>query len=406
MKCWVVIHIEKGDTMSEQKNEIVVSGGQKLQKQLLQELEVNAQQMGQDFTDYGKKCVINAIGGLLQYCKSQGIELKQLDPTLLRLALQNIGYTELNYSANPSEVYFDIRKNGDYYIATIKPQGAGNEKLTRKYGVGLVKDTGLKSPWLVREGDEFVLPTFDGLEMNPPKWTPKSLDGKVVAIVYPAQKIDGSVEYLMASRESVKANIIAQIRQNALYKFKKKVKGQNGKEYEVPDKEKRDEFYKRVDAELENMKVDEILANPEWLEWVNPTYSSGGSKEQMIIRKMKNNALKNYPKEYDNAYIKDSVENMYEDRDDSLDEKPKKIQGGDVDVVEKVEKEINAPVNETAPKDFKVSEDGEVVKEEKKVVDAVVEKKQEEIPQSPSKPEEENKAEPENNNSVDYEKLF
>ena len=191
-----------------------------------------------------------------------------------------------------------------------------------------------------------------------------------------------------------------------LYKFKKKVKGQNGKEYEVPDKEKRDEFYKRVDTELENMKVDEILANPEWLEWVNPTYSSGGSKEQMIIRKMKNNALKNYPKEYDNAYIKNSVENMYEDRDDSLDEKPKKIQGGDVDVVEKVEKEINAPVNETAPKDFEVSEDGEVVKEEKKVVDAVVETKQEEIPQSPSKPEEENKPEPENNNSVDYEKLF
>ena len=368
--------------MSEQKNEIVLSGGQKLQKQLLQELEVSAQQMGADFTDYGKKCVINAIAGLVQYCKSQEIELKDLDPTLLRLALQNIGYTELNYSAIPSEVYFDIRKNGKLYVATIKPQGAGNEKLTRKYGVGLVKDIGLKSPWLIREGDEFILPTFDGLEMTPPKWTPKSLDGKIIAVVYPAQKIDGSVEYLMASRESVKANIIAQIRQNALYKFKKK----NDKGYEVTDKEARDEFYKKVDAELENMKVDEILANPEWLEWVNPTYTSGGSKEQMIIRKMKNNALKNYPKEYDNAYIKNAVENMFEDRDDSLDEKPKKVIGGDVDVVEKVEKEIAEKPSGSTPPDFDVNEDGELVKEkvlEAEVVEAKAEVK-EETPTAPA----------------------
>lgn len=391
-----------------QKPEVAISSGQKLQKELLQELEVNAQQMGADFTDYGKKCVINAIAGLVQVCKGQDIELKQLDPTLLRLALQNIGYTELNYSAIPSEVYFDIRKNGNQYIATIKPQGAGNEKLTRKYGVGLVKDIGLKSPWLIREGDEFILPTFNGLEMTPPKWTQKSLDGKVLAIVYPAQKIDGSVEYLMASRESVKANIIAQIRQNALYKFKKKVKGQNGKEYETNDKEARDEFYKRVDTELENKKVDEILADPEWLEWINPTYTSGGSKEQMIIRKMKNNALKNYPKEYDNAYIKNAVENMFEDKDDSLDEKPKKLERGDVDVVEKVEKEINAPVNENAPKDFEVSEDGEIIKDQPKeepkaenVVDVEAEVKE----AQPSAPEKEDVPK-EEKGTVDYEQLF
>lgn len=395
-----------------QKPEVAISSGQKLQKQLLQELEVNAQQMGADFTDYGKKCVINAIAGLVQVCKGQDIELKQLDPTLLRLALQNIGYTELNYSAIPSEVYFDIRKNGDQYIATIKPQGAGNEKLTRKYGVGLVKDTGLKSPWLIREGDEFILPTFNGLDMTPPKWTPKSLDGKVVAIVYPAQKIDGSVEYLMASRESVKANIIAQIRQNALCEFKKDVEyvGKDGKTHtkKEVDKEAREEFYKKVDTELENKKVDEILADPEWLEWVNPTYTSGGSKEQMIIRKMKNNALKNYPKEYDNAYIKNAVENMFEDRDESLDEKPKKIERGEIDVVEKVEKEINAPVNENAPKDFEVSEDGEIIKnqpkEEPKAENVVdVEPEVKEVQPSAPKKEDVPKEE---KGTVDYEQLF
>ena len=40
--------------------------------------------------------------------------------------------------------------------------------------------------------------------------------------------------------------------------------------------------------------------------------------EQMILRKMKNNALKNYPKEYDNTYVANSVKNMFEENDESV----------------------------------------------------------------------------------------
>lgn len=343
----------------------------RLQDKLLQELDAASQQMGADFTDYGKKCVISAIGGLVTLCASQGIDLKDLNPTLLKLSLQNIGYTELNYSAMPAEIYYDLRKTVDKdgkisYVATIKPQGAGNEKLTRKYGVGLKKDIGLKSAWLVREGDEFTYPSFNGLEMTPPKWTPKSYDKKVIMVVYPAVKIDGSVEYLIATRESVKANIIAQIRQNAMYSFNK---FENGKK--VTDYEKRDALYEELNQYAENHTVDEILSDPKWLKWVNPTYTSGGSKEQMILRKMKNNALKNYPKEYDNAYIRDAVENMFEDNDETVIEKPKKVVE---DVVEVVEKEINETTNENAVQDFEVDEEGAV---EKPVAKDEVEKAEE-----------------------------
>ena len=344
-----------------------LTGALKVQSELMNELNVSSENNGVEFTDYGKKCVMNAISGLVTLATSQGIDFKQINGSMLKLALQNVGYTELNYAAMPSEVYFDLRKirNADgttTYLPSIKPQGAGNEKLLRKYGVGLKKDTGLRSPWLVREGDDITFPSFDGLEMIPPKWTPKSYDKKVIMVVYPAQKIDGSVEYLIATREGIKANIIAQIRQNTLYAFQKF----DGKS-KVVDEDARNKFYDELNKFAEEHKVDELIDNPKYAPYINPTYTSGGSKEQMILRKMKNNALKNYPKEYNNSAQRDAVESMWEDNDDSVKEKPSVAK----DVVSKVEKELDEKTNEGAIQDFTVDEDGVVetndsAKEEKK----------------------------------------
>lgn len=356
-----------------------LTGALKVQSELMNELNVSSENNGVEFTDYGKKCVMNAISGLVTLATSQGIDFKQINGSMLKLALQNVGYTELNYAAMPSEVYFDLRKvrNQDgttNYLPSIKPQGAGNEKLLRKYGVGLKKDTGLRSPWLVREGDEITFPSFDGLEMIPPKWTPKSYDKKVIMVVYPAQKIDGSVEYLIATREGIKANIIAQIRQNTLYAFQKF----DGKS-KVVDEDARNKFYDELNKFAEEHKVDELIDNPKYAPYINPTYTSGGSKEQMILRKMKNNALKNYPKEYNNSAQRDAVENMWEDNDDSIKEKPSVAK----DVVSKVEKELDEKTNEGAIQDFTVDEDGVVEtnnspKEEKRETPPVEEDKPQE----------------------------
>ena len=338
--------------MKNELTEAPLQGGAKLQTQLLRELDKATEVMGRKFTDAGKQCVINAIAALVIYCKNNDIDLKELDPTVVRLALQNVGYTELNFAAIPSECYFDIRKvfetddkgNKKFkgYSLAIKPQGAGNEKLLRRYGVNVKT---LYSAWLVREGDDFTFPSFDGLNINPPKWTPKSYDKKVIMVVYPLLKTDNTVEYLISTREGIKPNLIAHIRQNALYK-----------------KGGRDEFYAQLDADAENSTVDELLKNPTYIDYINPTYISGGSKEQMILRKMKNNALKNYPKEYADTYMRDAVEAMFEDVDETVYEPANELK--QIDTVEKVENEINEQPKEDAVPDWSVEE---IQKEKEKV---------------------------------------
>ena len=368
----------KNDVTKSPKAPVVLGGAQALQVKLIGEIEEANTQTGATLTDYGKRCIINAIGGLVQVCKNQEIDMTSLDPTLLRLQLANVGYLELNYSAG--EVYFDFRKSTvwskepdpktgkhvatEMYQVTIKPQGIGNEQLTRKYGVGLKPQTGLRNPWIVREGDEFEYPQFDGVKVTPPKWRIKNPDGKVMLVVYCAEKSSGEIEYLMATRESVKANIIAQIRQNMLYdsSFKKKTK--EGKDY--IDKGAREEFYQELNKFAESHTLDELLAEPKYAECVNPTYTSGGSKEQMILRKMKNNALKNYPKDYGQAYVFDAVRDMYEDRDDSLDEPPMIVNRATV--IDQVNDDIEEdPPVENAPKDFEVNDEGEVIENTQKV---------------------------------------
>lgn len=345
------------EVAKKEKNEVALTGGLALQNQLLAELDKANKEFGADFTSYGRTCAVNCIAGIVMFCKQNDIEIKDLDPTLLRLQVQNVGFTELNYASIPSEIYFDIRKTTNdegkrAYSLTVKPQGAGNEKLVRKYGVGLKKGTGLHNAILIREGDEFVMPSFDGLKVTPPIYKPKleNANNKVIAVMYPAEKEDGSVEYLIATRESVKANLIAQIRQNALYddNFKEQYVGKNGKTYERVNKDKRNEFYAKVDKMTENMSVDEMLECEELKDYINPTYTSGGSKEAMIMRKMKNNALKNYPKEYDNSYIADSVRNMFEEQDKSVLEK--------ANVVATVNAELDEDLNDDVVEDFDVAD--------------------------------------------------
>lgn len=330
--------------MKDKKQLVTVSGGLKLQDQLLAELDKSAQDMGQDFSDYGRKCVVNAIASLVIYTKEKGIELTEFDATLVRLALQNIGYTELNIAAIPSECYFDIRKTKDgKKTLAIKPQGIGNEKLLRTYGVN-VKE--VRSPWKVREGDDFTYPSYDGLNVTPPKWTPKSFDKKIIMVVYPVIKNDNTVEYLIATREGVKPNIVAQIRQNTMYEKNK------------------DDIYARLEKDAENKTVDELLTIKEWVEYINPTYTSSGSREQMILRKMCNNALKNYPKDYKDSYMKNAVENMFEDNDDSIKERKDYIEA---DAVEKVEKEIAEQPSDEKVNDFNADDDGVVEDKEESV---------------------------------------
>lgn len=354
----------KNDLTKKENNAVAVTGGLAIQQQLIGELEKASQEFGVGFTEYGLRCAINSIAGVLMFTKQNGIDIKEIDPTLLRLQIQNVGYTELNCATMPSEVYFDIRKstNADgklVYQLTIKPQGAGNEKLVRKYGVGLKEGTGLHPAVLIREGDEFVLPSYNGITITPFKYVPKleNANNKVIAVVYPIEKADGTIDYLYATRDSVKPNIIAQIRQNTLYEFKKVVskytdKYGNEREKTEIDVDARNEFYERINQLAEKLSVDELLENEEVKKYVNPTYTSGGSKEAMILRKMKNNALKYYPKEYDNTMVAESVHNMWEENDTSVIEKKNAKQ-----FVKDVDAQVDEDVNEDTIPDFDLTDE-------------------------------------------------
>ena len=164
---------------------------------IVKQVEQGLTEVGQTFTQYGKTCVINAMAAIIIASKSTGIKVGDIDQTMLKIELKNVGLTELNFNAIPAEAFLDIRKGrepGKYSIA-IKPQGAGNEKLTRRFGVNVGE---LKTALLIREGDEYTLPGFDGEKMTPFKWQPKSLDKKVIMVVYPLLKKDGTPTYHLA----------------------------------------------------------------------------------------------------------------------------------------------------------------------------------------------------------------
>lgn len=354
------------------KNEITptnqpVTGALALQNKLLAELQLAAETRGQDFTEYGKKCVVNAIASIIVYNKKEGIDLTAYDPSILRVALQNVGDTELNIAAMPSECFLDIRKDKNGRTIKILPQGAGYEKLLRNYGVN-VKE--VRTPWIIREGDEFTYPSYDGLDVVPPKWSPKSYDAKPIMVVFPIIKKDGYIEYLISTRNGVKANLIAHIRQNTLYTFKKEVINKEGKKEKVVDEEKRAAFYNQLNIDFADKSLDECLAMEKYHEYINDTYLAGSAKESMIIRKMKNNAVNSYPKEYRDTYMAEAVKNMTEDYDESLDEDKLYKDTIDADITEKVEKEINEEPQGDAVPDFEVEneskEESEEVKEEKK----------------------------------------
>lgn len=359
---------EKKEVAKVESRQVQLSASQSFTNELVLKLEKGNEEIGEQFTEYGRRCVVNAIAGLLTVCKQNDIKTNELDATLLQLQLQNIGFTELNYATSPAEVYFDLRKvtvekedgtKVQRYAVTIKPQGAGNEKLVRKFGMN-VKE--LYPCWLVREGDDFTYPMWNGDKITPPTWKIKGISGKVILVVYVVKKVTGECEYLMADRESVKPNLIAQIRQNSMYAFKVELTNSKGAKYQKTDTEARDKFYAELDADFEGKTLDECLKMAKYKEYINPTYTSGGSMEAMVIRKMKNNALKNYPKDYDTTLISEKVMNMWEEKDDSVLE-PAPITKKDATQI--VDAQVEEVGKET-PADFKVDEDGVIHEEEPK----------------------------------------
>jgi len=250
-----------------------------------------------EFDDYSRKCAADAMSAIYQLVQgTDKADLSQIDTSNLRDIVIRCASLKLSATALPREVYFQIRnKNvGGNWVKEVEMgvEGDGNDALLRNFGVGVQK---VYPVWLVCEGDDFTYPKRKGLSIEPPTWEPKGLSSKVVRVVYPIKmKGKDGEEYLIAERDSVKVNLMAHIRNNlqnetfGICESRYKAKPEQVKQI----KERKEAIF---DALRECATVDDMLKCDVAKPYISPAWLDSG--ESMIVRKMRNNAIRKFPKD-------------------------------------------------------------------------------------------------------------
>lgn len=265
---------------------------------------------GINMDDYSKQCVMNAISAINMTLDEKGVRWNdpQLDQNNVTQILLSVASLKLNPSANPREVYFQIRnvktkeldeKGKPKWKKQIEMgvEGDGNDAILSRFGRDVKQ---VMQYWLVREDDEFTYPSFSGLEMEPPKWTPKGT-GKVVRVVYPIIKENNIVEFHISERHDVIKNLIAHVKNNLM----NETFGIAESRYKATG-EQRSKIEKRkseIIERLEEMPIDDVLKDEEMKKYISPAWKDAQSRESMLIRKMRNNIVKKIPKDFGSALI-------------------------------------------------------------------------------------------------------
>ncbi len=174
-------------------------------------------------------------------------------------------------------------------VIEVKPQYKGVLKILATYGRNVDK---VYPEWIVRENDPFKYQTFKGVDVLPPEWEPHGTEGKVRLVVVPIKYKDGFIDYRIAERESVATNIKAQIKQSVMFR---------------KDKEE-------ILAKIQDMKLEELLADKTLAPLINETYT-GLSSEEMIITKLVLNAVKRVQIDYSSALARELNEKTFDNSD-------------------------------------------------------------------------------------------
>ena len=252
--------------------------------------------VGVTFDEYSRTCAMNAMTSIFHLVQqTDKASLNQMDTSNLREVVAQAASLKLNANAVPRECYFQLRnkKIGDKYVKVVEMgvEGNGNDAMLRNFGVEVKT---VYPCWLVKEGDEFTYPKRKGMKMEPPEWEEKGLSNKVVRVVYPILLNDGTEQYLIAERDGVKTNLFAHIKNNLL----NETFGLAESSYKATPKQKEQIKAKKEEifAELRKCEtVDEMLACEVARPYMSPAWLD--TPESMIIRKMRNNAIKNFPKD-------------------------------------------------------------------------------------------------------------
>jgi hypothetical protein len=253
------------------------------------------EQNGVKYDEYSKQCAMNAMGAIFQLVQNDDkADMGNLNTSNLREVVAQCASLKLNASAMPREVYFQLRNKqiGGQWCKVVEMgiEGDGNDSLLRQFGNNI--DT-VYPVWLVKEGDDFTYPRRRGIEIEPAEWTPKGLSDKTVRVVYPVKLKDGTIDYLIAEREPVRTNLIAHIRNNLL----NETFGICENRYKATPKQK-EQIRARKEEVLSAIRECETLEDILRCEAAKSYISAAwlDTPEAMIVRKMRNNAIKKFPK--------------------------------------------------------------------------------------------------------------
>lgn len=257
------------------------------------------EQCGVSYDEYAKQCAMNAMSSIFQLVQNtDNTDMNNLNTSNLREVVAQCASLKLNANAVPREVYFQLRSkqiNGQWCkIVEMGIEGDGNDALLRQFGNNV--DT-VYPVWLVKEGDDFTYPRRRGIEVEPAEWTQKGLSDKTVRVVYPVKLKDGTVDYLIAEREPVRTNLIAHIRNNLL----NETFGICENRYKATPKQK-EQIKAKKEEILSAVRECETLEDILKREVAKPYISAAwlDTPEAMIVRKMRNNAIKKFPKNLNN----------------------------------------------------------------------------------------------------------
>lgn len=248
-----------------------------------------------EFDEYSRECAMSAMSNIYQTVIASGKDINTFSRDGMYDVVKQCASLKLNANTIPKEVFFNVRtkKIGDSYMPTIELGTTVNANLSMLRHFGVNVDT-VYDAWLVKEGDEFIYPKRKGLTVTDPEWTPCGKSLKTIRAVVPVKLKDGTVDYLIAERDSVKTNLIAHIKQNLL----NETFGICADRYKASDAQKKQIAEKK--AEILNpliacQTLDEMLA----LESIRP-YMSGAwsdTTESMIDTKLVGNAIRKRQKE-------------------------------------------------------------------------------------------------------------
>lgn len=254
------------------------------------------EQCGVEFDEYSKRCAMSAMSSIFQLVQNTDkAEMGDLNTSNLREIVEQCASLKLNANAVPREVYFQLRSkqlNGEWKkVVEMGVEGDGNDAMLRQFGNDVAK---VHPCWIVKDGDEFTRPKRVGMDITPPSWEQKGLSEKVVAVVYPVQLTNGSIEYLISERESVKTNLISHIRNNMMNETfgicKDRYKA-------TPEqKQKIKEMKNQILNDVRTCEtLDDMLKCPSAQPYISDAWLD--TPEQMITRKLRNNAIKKFPKD-------------------------------------------------------------------------------------------------------------